>query len=121
MTDAAEGQSCVHCGVRDGTVVAAHYQGMRQSQYGKGKGIKPHDLMIADLCGKCHYRFDNDKIVADSIKGYARQVDHSEEFLHCVALTWIRRVNQGVLKLPGWRVVPEYNLIKEHTEETPHD
>jgi len=39
--NAAEGQSCVNCGVNDGTVMAAHYQGMRSHAYGKGRGIKP--------------------------------------------------------------------------------
>ena len=54
LLSAARGESCVNCGTQDGTVVAAHYQGLRSHQYGKGKGQKPHDILVADLCVKCH-------------------------------------------------------------------
>jgi hypothetical protein len=96
MLQAAEGQACVNCGARDGTVVAAHYQGMRGHIFGKGKGIKPHDLCIADLCAKCHSAFDKSDVslVKDP---YMRKIDHSELFLFCVMQTLIRRVRQDVL------------------------
>ena len=95
---AAEGQSCVNCGVRDGTVVAAHYSGMRQHAFGKGKGIKGHDLCIADLCAKCHSKFDQYK-VSNFDSQYMRDIDQSEQFLYLVIKTLIRRVNDEVIKL----------------------
>ena len=96
---AAEGQSCVNCGVRDDTVVAAHYQGIRAQLFGKGKYEKPHDLVVADLCGNCHRAFDNyeGSYYKDD---YMRKIDLSERFLFCVLTTLIRRVGQGVVTLP---------------------
>ena len=49
---------CQHCGAKDGTVVAAHSNQMRD---GKGRGLKAHDYRIAALCFKCHYEIDQGK------------------------------------------------------------
>ena len=49
---------CQHCGARDGTVVAAHSNQMRD---GKGRSLKAHDYRIAALCFKCHYEIDQGK------------------------------------------------------------
>lgn len=46
---------CQHCGVIDGTVVAAH---SNQQRDGKGKSIKAHDYRIAALCYCCHTGLD---------------------------------------------------------------
>ena len=46
---------CQHCGVSDGTVVAAHSNQLRD---GKGRGIKAHDYRIAALCYRCHSDLD---------------------------------------------------------------
>jgi hypothetical protein len=43
------------CGAKDGTVVAAHSNRLRD---GKGKAIKAHDFRIAALCYRCHSRID---------------------------------------------------------------
>jgi hypothetical protein len=100
--NAAKGQACVNCGVRDGTVVAAHYTGLRQIALGKGKGHKCHDIAVADLCSKCHTAFD--KLEAgfqqydDVTHPYIKKIDNSEEFLFRVLLTIIRRLEQGELK-----------------------
>jgi hypothetical protein len=82
--------------VRDGTVVAAHYQGFRSYALGKSKGCKPHDLAVADLCHKCHALFDNydDSLIADPCM---RKIDHSERFLFYILLTLVRRMQQEVL------------------------
>jgi len=99
MLRAARDQSCVNCGARDGTVVAAHYQGMRSQQLGKGMGIKPHDLCIADLCRACHAAFDAKDVKYDvsSITGFGKSIDHSEQFLYLIMKTLLRRIEQGVL------------------------
>lgn len=93
-TAAAKGQRCVRCGGVD-TVCLAHYTGQRQFHYGKGRGIKGHDLIGADLCNICHEYFDQFKwkeagLTADQA---------SEEFLHLCFLTVVRRYHQGVLKI----------------------
>ena len=46
---------CMVCGARDGTVVAAHSNQLRD---GKGKGIKAHDYRIAAMCYRCHSELD---------------------------------------------------------------
>ena len=46
---------CQHCGNRNGTVVAAHSNQLRD---GKGRGIKAHDYRIAALCYDCHMEID---------------------------------------------------------------
>ena len=94
---AAKGQSCVNCGVNDDTVVAAHYSGMREHAFGTGKGIKGHDLCIADLCAKCHARFDQYN-VSTLDNQLLRDIDQSEQFLYLVMKTLIRRVNDEVIK-----------------------
>jgi len=96
LLSSANGEACVNCGVNDGTVVAAHYQGLRANLLGKGKSTKPHDLCVADLCSKCHSSFDNYEFSSLDTK-YLRQVDQSEQFLFCIIQTLIRRVEQGVI------------------------
>jgi len=46
---------CQHCETRDGTVVAAHSNQLRD---GKGRSIKAHDYRIAALCFTCHTELD---------------------------------------------------------------
>ena len=43
------------CGVRDGTVCAAHSNQLRDN---KGRSIKAHDFRIAAMCFKCHTKCD---------------------------------------------------------------
>jgi len=99
LLDAAKDQSCVNCGVRDGTVVAAHYTGLRAHLLGKGTGHKPHDLVIADLCHKCHYQFD----VGGGGATFEKKIDKSEQFLFNVVKTLIRRIDQGVITIEGMK------------------
>jgi len=95
---AANGQACVHCGVRDGTVVAAHYTGYRGHEFGKAKGLKGSDLLVADLCASCHSAYDSHRM--SNLSGeYLRKIDQSEQFLTDIARTVLRRIEQGVLKI----------------------
>lgn len=88
---AARGQSCVRpaCGINNGTTIPAHYSGKFSNLLGKGRGIKCHDLFIADLCDGCHQYFD----------GYKSGNDDSRaaEFMICVHLTILRRWQAGVI------------------------
>lgn len=88
----ARDQSCVRCGANDGTVVLCHYTGLRQHQYGKGRGLKPDDHMAAELCVACHREMDTPQA--------SKSVEASEEWLHLIALTWRRWLDDGVLTLP---------------------
>ena len=95
MTDLrklARDQSCVSCGADDGTVVLAHYFGPRRISYGGGMGYKGHDAVAAHLCAKCHTFMDTWS------RNKIRKWEHSEEFLHLCALTWIRLIDKGLLK-----------------------
>jgi hypothetical protein len=49
---------CQHCGIADGTVVAAHSNQLRD---GKGRGLKAHDYRVASLCYACHMELDQGK------------------------------------------------------------
>lgn len=50
---------CQLCGARDGTVVAAHSNQLRD---GKGRSIKAHDYRIAALCYTCHADIDQGRM-----------------------------------------------------------
>ena len=101
MLAAAKGQACVNCGRNDGTVVSAHYTGLRAHQLGKGTGHKPHDLCVADLCRNCHESFDRHTKIS-SASGYDKKIDMSEQFLFLIIKTLLRRINQEVIEVKGY-------------------
>jgi hypothetical protein len=51
---------CQHCGIDDGTVVAAH----TNWGGGKGRGIKADDNLIASLCSNCHFQIDQGAVMS---------------------------------------------------------
>ncbi len=98
MLASAKGQACICCGINDGTIVAAHYQGFRSHSLGKGTGIKPHNLFIAHLCSKCHAVFDSyDSSNFPDL--FMRKIDRSEAFLYMIVKTWERLFNQGKITI----------------------
>lgn len=82
----AKGRSCIACGADDGTIVAAHYCGIKQQSLGKGMGIKPHDL-CADLCASCHRCFD---LYVDK-----NTYERGFHFLMYILQSQARRLNEG--------------------------
>lgn len=88
---AAKGQSCVNCGIRDGTVVACHYVGLRSHRLGKGTATKVSDIAVADMCAQCHHMFDSFQTSTFEDRNM-RKIDHSEKFLFNILLTIIRRL-----------------------------
>jgi len=96
LLQASKDQTCVNCGAQ-GTVVGAHLQGMRAHAFGKGRGIKAHDFCVADLCMRCHAKFDSYEGSAG--KNLQAQIDHSEQFLYCVLKTIERRFRDGVIEI----------------------
>ena len=93
LREAARGQSCIRCGVDNGTIVLAHYSGVRRSNYGGGLGIKVHDLVGAHLCVDCHRTMDTE------IKSKENRWLISEEMQHLCLLTILRLLEQGKIKV----------------------
>jgi hypothetical protein len=55
LLDVLRESPCQECGRKDGTIVAAHSNQLRD---GKGRGIKAHDYRVAALCYSCHMEID---------------------------------------------------------------
>jgi hypothetical protein len=92
LRKAAKDQSCVRCGLCNGTTVLAHYTGPRRGAYGGGMGKKVHDAIGAHLCADCHRYMDSEA------KDKEHRWELSEQMLHYCALTLIRLFDQGVVK-----------------------
>jgi hypothetical protein len=88
----AKDQPCVRCKRQDGSVVLAHYTGVRRLDYGGGFGVKVNDLIGAHLCAGCHKHFDQ------LSRSKASRWEHSEEFLHYCVLTILRLEEQRVIQ-----------------------
>lgn len=88
----AQHRPCIRCG-RPGETRAAHYNGFRAHQYGKGRGIKCADNMTAEFCQTCDDLFSEANY--HRWPGGSKSVERSEEFLHFIMLTQIRRVTDG--------------------------
>lgn len=96
LLDLARDEPCVLCNRADGTVVAAHYFGLRRYSLGGGMGHKVTDAAIAFLCGPCHERLDS---YADG-----NTIERSEEFLYAIVATWGRLCERGFVKVNKRRV-----------------
>ena len=82
---------CMCCGKpNDGTIVAAHYTGLRQQEFGKGMGQKCTDTATAYLCHECHTKFDTYR--------YEDNIDSSELFLLAIVRTHDYLFLTGVIK-----------------------
>ena len=64
---------CQHCGIDDGTTVAAHSNQLRD---GKGRGIKAHDYRVAALCFRCHADIDQGKALTKHQRQYLWEEAH---------------------------------------------
>lgn len=95
LTDSAAGKTCIRC-TRYGETRACHYCGFRAYAYGKGRGIKANDLMTAEFCQECDDLFSEANY--DKWDGGSKSVERSEEFLHWVAMTNIRRLADNRLE-----------------------
>ncbi len=91
ITKASNGATCINCG-NEGAY-SCHYNGPRQHDYGKGRGIKANDLATAELCSKCDAIFTEGSKVQDCENKWER----SEAFLHLIMMTNIRRFETGVI------------------------
>ena len=92
LTKSSKGHVCIRCGASD--AYSAHYNGPRQHSYGKGRGCKASDLASAEFCYECDQMFSE-----GSVDGFTDKWDRSEQFLHFIMLTNIRRLKRGVIKI----------------------
>jgi len=91
ITKGAKGQSCIKCGHPES--FAAHYNGPRSHSFGKGRGIKAHDLMSAEFCHRCDQEFTE----GSTSPRWKDKWERSEEFMFYIGLTNIRRFEEGRL------------------------
>ncbi|MGJ3499902.1 hypothetical protein PsalN5692_04006 (plasmid) [Piscirickettsia salmonis] len=96
LREASRGRPCVRCGNDDGTTVYAHYTGLRQQAFGKGRGVKCGDLYGADLCMRCHSYFDQYQGCNGS---YETKTALSEDFMFCILKTHERNEREGVIRV----------------------
>jgi len=84
----AKHRPCIRCGI-DGETRASHYNGFRSYAYGKGRGIKGSDVVTAEFCHRCDDTFSESNY--HKWEGGSKNIERSEEFLHWVIMTNIRR------------------------------
>lgn len=96
LLDSCKHLPCIRC-ERTGETRCAHYCGDRQHQYGKGRAVKCDDSMTADFCQACDDLFSEKNY--HQWPGGSKSIERSEEFLHYIALTNIRRFELGVLEV----------------------
>lgn len=101
MEDARSGHPCIRCGCPGKDleghqqVYGRHYNGQRQHAYGKGRGIKCHPFLVADLCNICDSVFQEGSV---SKEDYNLRNDYSEQFQHWILMTLIRRAENEVIR-----------------------
>lgn len=92
LTKSSKGKTCIKCGASD--AYACHYNGPRQHMYGKGRGRKCSDIMTAEFCYKCDQEFTEGSTSGE----WTDKWERSEHFMHWIAMTNIRRYEEGRLK-----------------------
>ena len=88
LLDACRQLECAHCGIDDGTVVAAHSNSLAD---GKGKGIKSSDSAVASLCFTCHQMLDQGKDLSKE--------ERREMWLAAHVRTLRQLIERGILKV----------------------
>lgn len=98
VLDSAKGQPCAFrfpgiCRGGTETTVWAHLNGGR---YGKGTGMKAHDILGAHACFWCHAYLDTGHGTSPLLS--------NEELLECVlggvTETWVRLIAAGIIVVP---------------------
>ena len=78
LLQSAKGQSCMLCGVNNGTTVAAH---ANSHKFGKGISCKADDCFVAFLCQHCHD-------IVDGRSGVLNKLERQDLWL----TAWIKTV-----------------------------
>lgn len=94
MKDArSQDNPCIRCG-SVGSTCGRHYNGLRQHKFGKGRGIKAHPLLVADLCSRCDEDYQEGSVPKSDLSA---RIEYSEDFMHLCFLSLVRRIERGVL------------------------
>ncbi len=89
LRKAAAGESCVLCGIQDGTIVLCHLP-LNAWGFGSGKALKCPDWLGAHLCHRCHSDVDSEKFRRDAeLRGKV------------LAATLARLFDNGTLQIKG--------------------
>lgn len=99
VLDSARGQTCTLrfpegiCGGNPETTVWAHLNG---GKFGKGMGMKAHDILGAHSCDRCHAYLD--------VGHGTNPLISNETLLECVlggvTETWVRLITSGIIIVP---------------------
>lgn len=98
VINSARGQACTYrfpgiCGGNPETTVWSHLNGWR---FGKGMGIKAHDILGAHSCFECHAYLD--------VGHGTKPLISNETLLECVlggvTETWVRLIQMGIVIVP---------------------
>lgn len=92
LTRAARDYPCIKCG-KEGETRAAHYNGPRQHVFGKGRGVKCSDIVVAYFCQSCDAEFTE----GSTSERWPNRWERSEEFEYYCLLTMIQLYNDGVI------------------------
>ena len=98
VLDSARGQQCSArfpgiCNGDSSTVVFAHLNG---AAFGKGMGVKAHDVLGFHACADCHSYYD----VGHGTKAWIDDAAMLECVLSAVCETWVRLIRSGVVVVP---------------------
>lgn len=106
ILDSAKGQPCAFrfpgiCQGGTETTVWAHLNGAR---YGKGAGMKAHDILGAHSCHQCHVYLD--------VGHGTKPLISNETLLECVlggvTETWVRLIASGLVVVPQDKQTPAH-------------
>lgn len=96
ITEAANGAPCANCGTEDGTIVWAH---SNMGIHGKGKSMKAHDCLGAELCVKCHAWLDQGAGFDPTNLYCGTRPEKEEMFRRAMERTLLRRFRLGVYRV----------------------
>lgn len=99
----AKGQPCAArfpgiCNDNPETTVWAHLNG---HAFGKGMGIKAHDVLGFHACSSCHAAYDLGQGTKDWLAGGMHKM-----VLDAVCTTWVRLIRAGIIVVPIDIVTP---------------
>jgi hypothetical protein len=106
VLDSSRGQPCSAnfpgiCCADPATTVWAHLNGHR---FGKGAGIKAHDILGFHACYACHAYYD----VGHGTKPLMTDADLAWAVLGAVTTTWVRLIKADIVKVPQTKTQPSH-------------
>lgn len=106
VLDSSRGQPCSAnfpgiCCADPATTVWAHLNGHR---FGKGAGIKAHDILGFHACYACHAYYD----VGHGTKQMMTDAELAWAVLGAVTTTWVRLIAAGIVKVPLDKAKPTH-------------